>query len=95
MVVIKLRNSVHQTLPDKYKTLEDFYEDINTYEEIIFEYNEQKYVVTYYDNKLSVIEYNAADTEQQYTSPQDFAENFSISGNRFKDIITKISVLVR
>ena len=95
MVVIKLKTSAHQALPDKYKAIEDFYEDINTYEEIIFEYNGQKYVVTYYDKKLSVIQYNAAETEQHYPSPQAFAENFTIGGTRFQDFVTKISVLVR
>lgn len=95
MVVIKLKTGAHQAFPDKYKTIEDFYEDIATYEEIIFEYNGQKYVVTYYDKKLSVMQYNAAATEQHYPSPQAFAENFTIGGTSFRELVTKISVLVR
>ncbi|MDF2873763.1 MAG: hypothetical protein K0R22_446 [Sporomusa sp.] len=95
MVVIKLKTSAQQSLPDKYKNIKDFYEDINTYEEMIFEYNGQKFVLTYYDNKLTVTGYNAADTGLEYSSPQDFAENFTINGNKFQDIVTNISALVR
>ncbi|QDR82244.1 hypothetical protein SPTER_36680 [Sporomusa termitida] len=95
MVVIKLKTGAQQALPDKYRTIEDFYEDINTYEEIIFAYNGQKYVVTYYDHILSVMQYNAAATEQHYPSPQAFAENFTLDGTSFQDLVTKISVLVR
>jgi hypothetical protein len=75
--------------------VEEFYEDIITYEELIFEYSGQKYVVTYYDNTLSVIEYNKPETEQFFTSPQEFAAKFTVGGTCFADLITKISVLVR
>ncbi|WP_371372811.1 hypothetical protein [Sporomusa aerivorans] len=95
MVVIKLKTSTQQALPDTYKSVEDFYEDINTYEELIFEYRGQKYVVTYYDNQLCVSGYNKPDFAQCFDSPQDFAANFCIDGISFQDFINKISVLVR
>ncbi|TWH45486.1 hypothetical protein [Sporomusa sp. KB1] len=95
MVVIKLKTSAQQAFPEKYNALNDFYKDINTYEEISFEYCKQKFLVTYYDNKLSVAEYNKPDTEQFFKSPEDFAENFRIDNIRFQDFVTKISVLIR
>lgn len=95
MVVIKLKTSAQQAFPDTYSTIEEFYKDINTFEELSFEYCGQKYIVTYYDNNLSVAEFNKPDTAQHFKSPEDFAENFCIDNTSFQDFVTKISVLVR
>lgn len=95
MVVIKLKTSARQAFPDKYNTIEDFYKDIYTYEELSFEYCERKYIVTYYNDKLTVTEYNKPNTQQFFKSPDDFAENFCINNIHFRDFVTKISVLVR
>lgn len=95
MVVIKLETSLQNGLPDKYTTIKEFFDDIYTYEELIFEYNGQRFVVTYYDDKLSVAESNKPATEQIFASPENFAASFMIDGVRFQDFVTNISVLVR
>jgi hypothetical protein len=95
LVVIKLKTSVLQASPEKYKTIEEFYGDMKAYEEIIFEYCERKYIVTYYDTKLSIAECNQQDTEQIFTSLEEFATNFLVDGVQFKDFVTKIDILVR
>lgn len=95
MVVIKLKTSAQQIFPDTYDTIEEFYRDIHTFEELSFEYCGQKYLVTYYDGILSVTEFNKPDTTQHFKSPEDFAANFCIANTYFHDFITKISVLVR
>jgi len=95
LVVIKLKTSAQHAFPDTYSTIEEFYNDINTFEELSFEYCGQKYIVTYYDANLSVAEFNKPDSTQQFKSPEDFAKNFCIADTCFQDFITKISVLVR
>ena len=95
MVVIKLKTSSQQAFPDSYTDIAEFHKDITTFEELSFEYRGQKYIVTYYDNDLSVAEFNKPDTTQHFKSPEDFAENFCIDNTCFQDFVTKISVLVR
>ncbi len=65
------------------------------YGEIVFAYGGQKYIVTYYDSKLSISESNKPDTVQTFTSPEQFANNFYINSDKFQDIATKIDVLIR
>lgn len=95
MVTIKLRNSVQPAPPDKYKTINEFFDDMYDYGEIVFAYCEQKYIVTYYDNKLSISIGNQADSEQIFTSPEDFADKFRINGEKFRDFVTNIDILIR
>lgn len=95
MVVIKLKTSAQQAFPDTYSSIEEFYKDITTFEELSFEYSGQKYIVTYYDADLSVAEFNKPDSIQQFKSPEDFAKNFCIANTSFQDFVTKINVLVR
>ena len=95
MVVIKLKNNIQQAPPDKYKAVEEFYDDICAYENIIIEYCKQKYVISYYDGILAVSEFNKPETEQTFNSPEEFAANFSMDGELFKDCMGKISILVR
>lgn len=95
MVVIKLKNSILQAPPDKYKKVEEFYTDMYTSEEIIFEYCAKKYIVAYYEDKLSVAECNKPETEQTFASPEEFADNYLLNGVKFKEIITQIDILVR
>ncbi|BBB89965.1 MAG TPA: hypothetical protein PKA28_07660 [Methylomusa anaerophila] len=94
MIVIKSKNTILPDSPGKYKTLEEFYQDMRDYEEIIFEYDGKKYTAAYYDNKLSIAEFNKPDTEQIFESLEEFADNFVIGSIRFKDLVTKIDILV-
>jgi hypothetical protein len=95
VVVIKLRNTVQPTPPDKYKTIDEFFADMYDYGEIVFAYGEQKYIVTYYDNKLSIAESAAPDNLQSFASPEEFAATFELAGSKFKDIIAEIDILIR
>ena len=95
MIVIKLKNNIQQAPPDKYKVIEEFYDDMRAYENIIIEYCKQKYVVSYYDDILAISEFNKPDTEQTFTSLEEFAANFLMDGVKFKDCMGQISILVR
>ncbi|WP_425060028.1 hypothetical protein SCACP_06740 [Sporomusa carbonis] len=95
MVVIKSKNSVQAPEPERYLSLNEFINDMQSYEEIVFEYSGKKYIVTYYDAQLSIAEWNKPATKQTFASLEAFTENFSIDGKVFKDFVTKINIIVR
>ncbi len=95
MVVIKSKNSILPDPPEKYKNIAEFYKDMYTSGEILFAYGAKKYIAAYSGDNLSIAEFNKPDSEQFFALPEEFADKYLIDGVKFKELVTKIDILVR
>lgn len=78
----------------KFKTLEEFYDNISRGGEIEFIYNEKNYSITHPEGEIHVMEAYNNSSIVIYKRPQDVGE-YLIEGKKIKEILNDMIITFR
>jgi hypothetical protein len=95
-VFFGLGHMVHKIKNDneKFDSLDEFIDNLSRGGEIEFIYKDKKYSITHPDGKLSFIEQYNEESLRYFNSIQELLD-FSIEGDKIKDIVTIIQPFFR
>lgn len=78
---------------DKYNKLEEFIADIDIIGEIIFRYGNKEYSLDYDGERINIAESFKQETEQTFSSIEEFLNKFLLNGKPIKEVITEVDVV--
>jgi|GEM_PF-3731905 hypothetical protein len=78
---------------DKYSNVGEFITDIDIVGEIIFKYDDREYSLDYDGEKVNIAESFKQETEQTFSSIEEFLSKFLLNGKPIKEAVTEIDVV--
>lgn len=73
-----------------YTSLEEFLEEVERHEEIMFVYKDKGYAITYNDDKIAIYEAYNDETLREYNDIESLLNQFEVSGEKLADVILDV-----